>query len=190
LSLIPLHKSAMDLSPDLSEWIRKVFLGRLPWKTLSNEEWYMLGHDDGHFIWCPAPAIADAALEQMCESFLCRPWNAHVFICPAHMTFRWRKQLRKVSDLVVTIPVGGNLWPACLHEPLVIALTCPLLAYSPWRVKNTKRLVRGQNLLPKVWSKDWSLEGGILRELWVSEVPTDTNLLWGLAQRVLFERPK
>jgi len=76
-----------------------------------------------------------------------------------------------------------------LHEPLVIALTCPLLAYRPWRVKNTERLVGGQNPLSGVWSADWEVEGNILRELWIQEVPRDTNLLWGLAPRVLQERP-
>jgi hypothetical protein len=94
-----------------------------------------------------------------------------------------------VSDLVLTIKVGGLLWPNCLHEPLVFGLTCPLLAYSPWRVKKTGRLAEGQDPLPKVWSQDWKSEGDILRELWVREVPIDTNLLWGLAQHVLREKP-
>ena len=189
LSFLPLNKSAFELSSSLEDWFRIIFKGRLKWETLNPTTWFTKAHENGHFIWAPPPAIADLALEQMCESVLCRPWNAHLFVCPAHMTHRWRKQMRRVSDLVITIPAGGSLWPASLHEPLVVGLTCPLLAYSPWRVKRTQRLVRGQGLLPKVWSEDWKIEGNILRELWVQEVPTNPDLLWGLAPRVLLERP-
>jgi hypothetical protein len=189
LSFIPLNQGALELSPGLAEWIRKLFPGRASWEVLSPNGWFEKGHGDGHFIWAPPPAVADVVLEQMCEAVLCRPWNAHVFICPAHMTYRWRKQLRKVSDLVVTIPVGGHLWPRCKHEPLVFGLTCPFLAYSPWQVRRTERLVGGQSILPTVWSEDWRIEGNILRELWASEVPRDPELLWGLASRVLHTKP-
>lgn len=153
LSLIPLDKTALELSPGLEDWVREVLPGRQRWEVLNPDGWYTRGHEEGHFIWSPAPAIADVALEQMCDAVLCRPWNAHVFICPAHMTYRWRNQLQKMADLVLTIKVGGQLWPAHLHEPLVIGLTCPLLAYSPWRVKRTKRLARGQNPCLKCGAK-------------------------------------
>jgi hypothetical protein len=190
LSFVPLNRSALELSPKLEAWIQESLPGRYKWKVLSPAGWYKEGHSDGHFIWSPPPAVADAVLEQLCEAVISRPWNAHVFVCPAHMTYRWRKQLRKVSDLVLTIRVGGALWPHCLHEPLVFGLTCPLLAYSPWRVKKTGRLAEGRDPMPKVWSQDWKIEGNILRELWVREVPNATDLLWGLAQQVLHEEPK
>jgi hypothetical protein len=189
LGYVPLDKGALELSPQLADWISDTLPGRHDWSVLSPEGWYSDGHGDGHFIWAPPPAVADAVLEQVCEAVLCRPWNAHVFVCPAHMTYRWRKQLRKVADVVVTIKVGGDLWPANLHEPLVLALICPLLAYSPWRVKRTPGLAGGQHILPRLWSQDWSIERDILRKLWDSEVPRDPDLLWGLAPRVLPKRP-
>jgi hypothetical protein len=189
LALLPLNKGALDLSRGISTWIHEFLPGQLKWEVLTPQDWFTKGHQNGHFIWAPPPAIADVALEQMCESFLIRPWNAHIFLCPAHMTYRWRKQLRKVSDLVFTIPVGGLMWPDSLHEPLVFALTCPLLAYSPWRVRRSERLVGGQGIMPKLWSKDWQVEGDLLRKLWLREVPSDPELLWGLAPQVLHERP-
>jgi hypothetical protein len=188
LALLPLNKGALELSPGLELWIQTTLAGRLVWKTLTPTGWFAGGHKDGHFIWSPPPAAADVALEQMCESVLCRPWNAHVFVCPAHMTYKWRKQLQKFLDLVVTIPVGGSLWPAHLHEPLVLGLTCPLLAYGPWQVKLSERLVGGKSVLPKMWSEDWEIEGNILRKLWVHKVPSNTELLWGLASRVLHKK--
>jgi hypothetical protein len=189
LSMIPLNRGALEMSPKLDDWIRESLPGRWPWMALDPEGWFTKGHTDGHFIWAPPPAVADVVLEQMCESFLSRPWNAHVFICPAMMTYRWRKQLRKVADVLVTIPVGSSLWSNQLHEPLVFALTCPLLAFSPWRVKRSERLAGGQDPLPKVWSADWKVEGDILRKLWLEEVPGDPDLLWGLAPTVLREAP-
>jgi hypothetical protein len=185
LSFVPLNRSALELSPNLEGWIQQSLPGRYKWIVLDPAGWYTKGHTNGHFIWAPPPAVADAVLEQMCEAVINRPWNAHVFLCPAHMTYRWRKQLRKVSDLVLTIRVGGSLWPNCLHEPLVFGLTCPLLAYSPWRVKKTGRLAEGRDPMPKMWSQDWKVEGDILRELWTREVPVATDMLWGLAQHVL-----
>jgi hypothetical protein len=43
--------------------------------------------------------------------------------------------------------------------------------------------------MPKMWSKDWEVEGNLLRKLWLSEVPSNPELLWGLAPQVLHERP-
>jgi hypothetical protein len=189
LSILPLNKGALELPPKIQDWIRSFLPGRHKWTTLAPIDWFTSGQKNGHFIGAPPLAVADIALEQMCKSVLIRPWSAHIFICPTHMTYRWRKQLRKVLDLVVTIPVGGLLWLESLHEPLVFGLTCPLLAYSPWRVRETERLVRGQRFLPSVWSQDWQVEGNLLRELWVEEVPSNPELLWGLAPQVLHQKP-
>ena len=70
LSLIPLDKGALDLSPDLALWMSETFLVRCHWEVLNPDDWFCKGHSDGHFIWAPPPAVADVALEQMCEAFL------------------------------------------------------------------------------------------------------------------------
>jgi hypothetical protein len=93
LSLLPLNRGALELSTNIYAWIQFWLKGRLEWTVLSPMEWFTQGHGNGHFVWAPPPAVADVALEQMCEAVLIRPWNAHIFICPAHMTYRWRKQL-------------------------------------------------------------------------------------------------
>jgi hypothetical protein len=153
--------------------------------VLTKEGWFEEGFTDGNHIWAPPPVIADAVLDNMCESVLVRPWNSHIFVCPALMTSKWRKQLRKVADFVVTIPVGSSLWNAELHEPLVLALICPLLNYSPWQVQNTRGLAELTVALPRVWSPHWTVEGDRLRKFWCAEVPDDPNLLWGMACKVL-----
>jgi hypothetical protein len=44
-------------------------------------------------------------------------------IIPRLMTARWRKLLRKATDVLITIPVGTPIWPSKRHEPLVIAIS-------------------------------------------------------------------
>jgi hypothetical protein len=185
LSFVPLNKTAIEQSEGLLEWLTSTFPRKKDWKVLDKIGWFEEGFEDGNHIWAPPPAIADVVLDNLCESVLIRPWNSHIFICPALMTAKWRKQLRKVTDLVVTIPAGSTLWPQALHEPVVLALICPILNYSPWQVRNTRRLVELAAALPRVWSSDWSVEVDSLRKFWGDEVPEDPSMIWGLARRLL-----
>jgi hypothetical protein len=185
LDYIPLDKGGLERSHDLEEWLRVPFPRKSGWNVLDQEGWFESGFEDGNHIWAPPPGVADAVLENLCESVLIRPWNSHIFVCPALLTAKWRKQLRKVADLVVTIPVGSPLWPNEMCEPLVIALICPLLNQSPWKVGNSRGLVELEASLPRVWSSAWDAEGDSLREFWRAEVPDDPEMLWGLACRML-----
>jgi hypothetical protein len=164
LDYVPIDKGALDQSPELEEWIRETLKRKKSWNVLTKEGWFEEGFEDGNHIWAPPPVIADAVLDNMCESVLVRPWNSHIFVCPALMTSKWRKQLRKVADFVVTIPVGSSLWDESLHEPLVLALICPLLNHSPWQVRNTRGLAELTVALPRMWSPHWLAEGNRLRD--------------------------
>jgi hypothetical protein len=185
LSFVPLNKGALEQSEGLLDWLTRTFPREKGWNVLDKEGWFDKDFQDGNHIWAPPPSIADAVLDNICESVLIRPWNAHIFICPALMTAKWRKQLRKVADLVVTIPAGSTLWPQSLHEPVVLALICPLLNCRSWQVRNTRRLVELTASLPRMWSPDWVVEGDSLREFWREEVPEHPSMLWGLARRML-----
>ena len=46
----------------------------------------------------------------------------------------WQKQLGKAADLLVTIPVGSEMWPASTHEPLVLAFVLPLSRHCLWKL--------------------------------------------------------
>jgi hypothetical protein len=138
LSFVPLNKTAIEQSEGLLEWLMSTVPRKKGWKVLDKIGWFEEVFEDGNYIWAPPPAIADTVLDNLCESVLIRPWNSHIFICPALMTATWRKKLRKVAYLVVTIPAGSTLQPQALHEPVVLALICPLLNYSPWQVRNTR----------------------------------------------------
>jgi hypothetical protein len=86
LDYVPIDKGALDQSPELEEWIRETFPRKKGWNVLTKEGWFEEGFKDGNHIWAPPPVIADAVLDNMCESVLVRPWNLHIIVCPALMT--------------------------------------------------------------------------------------------------------
>jgi hypothetical protein len=165
LDFVPLNLGVYQRAPDLVEWIAEACGGN--WKILAPKEWFHEVHlQEGRFIWSPAPAIADVALEQLCETRHTRPSNAHIFLCPALMTSRWRKRLGKVTDAMFTVPVGSTHWSLGMHEPVVVALICPLLPCSPWQVRYSPIVARLKRNLPRMWSTDLTIERNSLREFW------------------------
>ena len=63
-------------------------------------------YKNGKYLWAPAPAAAEAAVEELRNSRHKRTFPTHLFIVPRLMTPLWRKHLYKAYDLVVTLPVG------------------------------------------------------------------------------------
>jgi hypothetical protein len=94
LDYVPLDRRALELLPDLEKWLKDTFPTKAGWNVLDKEGWFERGFQDGNHIWAPPPGVADAVLDNMCESVLTRPWNSHLFVCPALLTAKWRKQLR------------------------------------------------------------------------------------------------
>ena len=166
LSYVPLNETAFERQPNLERWIYST-IPPGEWSTLDPTGWYEKGHTAGNFVWAPPPAAADAALDQLCEAKHIRPDCAHVFVCPALMTPRWRRRLGKIADFVFSVPVGSAVWPKEQHETVIIGLICPLLSSSPWQVRHsTEALARARHGLSGVWSEDLSRERDSLRELW------------------------
>eukprot|EP00978_Attheya_sp_CCMP212_P038954 scaffold198227_cov75-Attheya_sp.AAC.1 len=140
LAFVPLHLGAFEISESIEQLM-------LDWfndgdaEVLDPKGWFHKAHKTGNWIWVPPPAAAEVAVEQLCESRHARPWNSHLFICPALMTSYWRKMLSKVADCMLSIPPGFSHWPANMREPLVVAIICPIAATSPWVQSGTPRLV-------------------------------------------------
>jgi len=165
LDFVPLNEGVDSRAPRLVAWVAEA-CGEA-WKVLEPKEWHHEVHlSQGRYIWCPPPAIADVALEQLCEARHTRPQSAHIFLCPALMTSRWRKRLSKGADAMFTVPVGSTLWPQNMHEPVVIALICPLLASSPWQVRDTRLVAELRHQVSGVWSPSLGREWGGLRKFW------------------------
>ncbi|KAL7572470.1 hypothetical protein ACA910_000298 [Epithemia clementina (nom. ined.)] len=64
-----------------------------------------------------------------------------MFICPALLTCRWRKQLGRISDVIFTGPVGSDIWNKDQHEPLLVAFILPFFTSRPWQFKRDKPAV-------------------------------------------------
>ena len=90
LKHVPLNAGVDTRSPELVAWFVDSAEG--DWTILKPGEWFHEAHTlNRNNIWCPGPAAADVALEQLCETRHMRPWNTHIFLCPDLMMSRWRK---------------------------------------------------------------------------------------------------
>ena len=140
LKFIPLHLNALERNESLLEWIRSWF--GMEKECLSPEYWFVRGHDleggsynqqrfwihgirTGKYIWAPAPASADVALEQLRIARIKRQNSTHVFVCPRLLTTEWRKQFQKAVDFYVEIPACSDYWPVSMFEPLILGNCFP-----------------------------------------------------------------
>jgi hypothetical protein len=148
------------------------------WKWLEIADWFGVAFDDihGKYVWTPAPALADVALEQMCEAKHVHPHTTHVFLCPALMTAWWRKQLLKASDCCVSLSQGSVLWPARQHEPVVCALTCPLLLCRPWQVKRHPWVEEWRSEVSRVWREGGTTRRSHMRKFWLAAWSRDGRM--------------
>ncbi len=181
---IPIYLSAVERSTlDLVPWVQS-------WSDLESElldpmGWFQTGHDvegwsvcaDGFarprlvgsgrtFIWSPPPFAADVALAELRKARIKRQRSCHIFVCPRLCTTLWQKQLYKCADFVFELPVGSTVWPASMHEPLLIGVLFPFLSVKPWQLRGTPKMyavgreLRGVLQTPELDPRD------LLRQFW------------------------
>ena len=85
------------------------------------------------------------------------------------MTGLWRKQLRKLSDALLTISAGSTIWTLSMYEPLTIAFIAPLLDRPPWRVARSPKLEKWRSKVLSMQYEDQALFGPSLRKFWSLE---------------------
>ena len=203
LSFIPLHKSAIELQPNIETWIKSWVPETPTIEILSPEGWFERGHDilgyeknidglfiptirKGTFIWSPPPAAADVAVQELRKARHKRQDSLHVFVCPRLMKPMWFKQLFKASDLLFEIKAGHSHWPAKHHEPLIIAVCFPYLLHRPWLLKNTPAIRGMDRILRGVWEVDEESGVSALREFCVFARILETmssGLVWQMLHR-------
>lgn len=146
-------------------------------------QWYREGQRYTRCIWSPPPAAADVAIELLAKAKHKRPHTEHVVIVPHLMTSRWRKLLSKVCDIVITVPVGTDVWGHSLYEPLIAAIAFPLIKHRPWRLKGTKPMERTKGMLRDLPKTTTQWGGSLLRELCLQSRQLDSlqeSLVWTL----------
>ena len=146
-SYVDLHRLAIARSPDIVDcfqsWWPVSELRKLD--HLSSDEWF-LNDEEGqkqNCLWCPAPAGAKKAIEELGTWFHKEPdKHIHVWVCPHLFTSLWRKQCGKACDFVFELPLDHILhWTTHQHfEPLVLGFCFPLLRRIPWQVKHHQTL--------------------------------------------------
>ena len=182
-SFIPLNESALERSSTLKHWIESWATGDL--EFLSPKDWFLRGHDivegnfetnvdgfnwplyrKGTFVWSPPPAAAETMLEEVRKARHRRTESTHLIVIPRLMTPTWQKHLRKVSDIVLSVPAGHPAWPANMHEPLTLGIVFPFIRHRPWRLYRSPVLLDLERKLREVWKAQSSAEGPLLCELW------------------------
>jgi hypothetical protein len=125
--MVPLHLSATTRSSILEDWIRGwADTGRML-EVLEPRGWFTSAHKLGSFGWLPAPAAADASIDQFYDVLHKRPNCFHVFAIPLLMTNIWRKQLLKVTDVYFVLKEAYSMiLNSSQHEPLGLFISLPL----------------------------------------------------------------
>lgn len=179
LDFVPLHLTAFDRSPQLKPWIVS-WLGN-DVEFLNPADWFIRGHDlsngfydksgfwrydtkPGKYIWCPPPAAADVALEEMRKALIKRQDSTHVFLCPRLLTPEWRRQLAKVADVFFFMEAGVDVWPLDMFEPLTFGFVFPFLSVKPWQRRGTPKMRSMARVLPKLLQTTDVVAGGVLRQ--------------------------
>jgi len=168
LSHIPLAENAFSRHPPLKSWLKDVLPGD-DWIFLEEKDWYRQAYRDprGKYVWLPAPCVADACLEQVCEVKHIHPDSIHIFICPSIMTYNWRKQLQKLSNIQTKVKQGSPIWPIDMLEPVTISLISPLLSDRPWTMSRTGFVAEWKGDLQRVYGSCAETAGNYLRQFWI-----------------------
>ena len=169
LDYVPLHKTALDRSPKVINWVRSVLPEDSDLKPLAPEEWFEPFEKGVVYLWTPPPAAADFAVELLAEGIHKRPHSFHVFVVPRLMTARWRKVLGRATDVLFHLPAKvKGVWESKEHEPLTIALAFPLSEICPWRMGHFDRVRNWEAELRFVCKTDPGRAWDHVRKLWVS----------------------
>ena len=110
LKYIPLNETVFERSSLAQSTITRQWLDN-SWKLANPVDWFhsVFLNPKGKWIWCPPPALAKVAVEQLCKVKLVFSKTQHVFVCPALMTAEWRKSLRKIANFMFTFAVGSSV---------------------------------------------------------------------------------
>ena len=180
MSFMPLHRSALERSLKLEQWIRSWAGEDLAF--LSPEDWFEKGHDisggtkngdgiwlpnyaKGTYIWAPAPAAGAVAVEELRHARHKRKDSTHIFVVPRLFATEWRKQLYRVSDVVLELPFIDNVWPSNFHEPLVVGFCFPFLSCKPWQLRGTPAFLGLGRYLCRLWKDEEVAWWNILQQL-------------------------
>jgi hypothetical protein len=137
--------------------------------------------------WTPPPAAADVALEELQKARIKRQDSTYFFVCPRLMSPKWKKQLWKMADLIISIPPGTPSWPATMYEPLTIGFVFPFLCSRPWQLKGTPKMFHMARQVQRMFKDENVDSGDFLRKL-ILECSRFRTMPQNVVQQMLFFR--
>ena len=166
MNYIKLHLTAFERSRGLFDWFYSWWPNELPRiKFLNKNSWVDTKEQSEINVWSPPPAAGDAAFEFMSWAIHRRSWNMHIVIIPTAWTSLWRKMLKKMADIYLTLPPTNTVWNADQYFGLTIAFCFPLSNSSPWKFRRREGLDKLERKVLRMWERDNGSEGPILRQL-------------------------
>ena len=128
---------------------------------------------DGTAIWMFTDnSVAEAAFfcgsskSREVNNLVLRLCRLHVVVIPRLLTALWRNQLEKITDVMLTVPLGCPAWQADNLEPLILLrISLPLSHLLPWRFRNTPAAQDVEHWVPQMWSTSFGDIGRTLRKL-------------------------
>jgi hypothetical protein len=199
---VPLNLGLHERSPEMVKWLCDVFGIKLD-DVLEPSDWFEKGHDvvgwerrgvspwypkvnPSTFLWTPAPAASQYAVEQLRKARHRRQSSMHVMVIPRLFTSLWRKQLYKVADVVFEIPAGTlSEWKKDQHEPLTVAIVFPFLKHRPWQAKGSPRFLALARELRLLWKTNPADAGPFLREFCITQRSLEAmpkGMVWSVLQ--------
>ena len=196
LQFVPIHLSAMERSRELMPWVKEWCQDGI---FLQPEDWFERAHNivsysrdsngimipkyqPGTYIWTPAPAAGQVAVEQLRTARNKWKNSTHIFLIPRLFTVLWRKQLYRVSDLIINLPFDNVFWPNSNHEPLCLAFIFPFIPVKPWQLKSTPAFLGMEKHLCEMWEREEGSKGDLL-----SQLRNATNGLSSMSERMVWE---
>jgi hypothetical protein len=144
LTFIPLALTSVERHPELIEWVDSWWL-TVNTSWITPDGWYAGLGQIGTYVWCPPPAAADAALEQLCKCHLKRPGGVpSLFIVPRLLTSRWRKRGFRAETFTFTIPSATVVWKrdSTNHEFVFSAFLFLVTGLGAFNVPNLWEILR------------------------------------------------
>jgi hypothetical protein len=186
LQYVPLHLGALEAVPALLGWFNGWWdHERGPLHVLTPNDWYDRPFRGGNCLWAPAPAAAEAAVEQLGRIVHQHPYSCHLFVIPRLMTSSWRRKIAKIMDFECQLGAGASVWPKTQHEPLLIFSCLPLSRKRPWKLRVAPFVERLGGELCKVHSTHSGARGRILRKLFITARKVD-SLPEGVVRGMLY----
>jgi hypothetical protein len=184
---VPLHLGCFERSQRAKQWLEDGWdTGRGRLRFLDPNDWFERNFEArGSYVWSPAPAAGEAAVEQMSRVIHQYPNSLHFFIVPRLMTSRWRRRVGRLRDLEMELGAGsGGAWGEEQHEPLLIFVCMPLSRHRPWKLRGTPLLERVEGQLRELLKTDHKGRRRLLRQFLV-EARKMESLPEGMVRKLL-----